>query len=139
MQIKTYDNFKHACTRAKDEHFDSPLATMWKKKSLEYIKQNYSESDYQSCHSKLYPVSYVIRTNIQLQKKYLETINWIEKYVEELYMDEGNIESIKSNQQPNENISLQYTYHEEILKHAEKLIKIKNYNESIKECCIAFE
>ena len=139
MQIKTYDDFKHACIIAKGEFFDSPIAIMWKKKSLEYIKQNYSGSDYHSCHSEVYPLSYSARTNMMAQKRYLDSINWIEKYITELYMDGDSTESTKPKQQPNENISSQHTYHKEILKHAEKWIKSKNYHVAIKECCIAFE
>ena len=45
MRIKTYDDFKHGCGIANGEIFDSAIAIMWKEKSLEYIKQNYSEKE----------------------------------------------------------------------------------------------
>ena len=139
MHIETYTDFQRACTKAKNVNYNSPIATMWKQKSLEYIRHNYSESAHSSCHSKLYPLLYVVRTNIEAQNKYLENIDWIEEYIAELHRDGDDIKFTKSKQQPNENISSQYTYHEEILKHAEKPIKIKNYNDAVKECCIAFE
>ena len=146
MKITNYNEFKEECLNVKKYEYSSPETALWKKSVLEYIEHKYEKLDYKACKHVINNGSLELdKICLDPQKKFKNTVKWIEGYVKGLNDGKQNNESFSTERKPiNENIlniinGPKYKFHDEIIKHASNKIQSKDYNRVINECCKSFE